>query len=409
MSVIDKVETAIAILKAGGLIILADDETREAEGDMVGLASKATTQSVNRMITSARGLLCVPVAVEVAERLNLKPMTSDHDAFKTAFTVSMDHKTTTTGISAQDRAKTIRAIADQASQADDFYHPGHIFPLISRKQGLLERRGHTEAAVELARLADDSPVAYICEVIKKDGLMARRKDLKALAEGLQIPILTIEELTQYLIQKNLKKLQSTPTVKLPTKYGDFKLTGFKVPDQSKLSLVLQKGAIDSKQPVLVRLHSECLTGDVFGSMRCDCGDQLHSAMQKLEQAGSGLLLYLPQEGRGIGLYNKLKAYHLQETGVDTYDANVQLGFPADARNYDQAGLILHQLGITKAKLLTNNPDKVEQLSNYGIEVTKRIPLEIPANKFDYDYLKTKQEKFHHKLNLNEVKTNNANI
>ena len=409
MSVIDKVERAIATLKKGGLIIIADDETREAEGDMVGLASKATTESVNRMITSARGLLCVPVAPEVADRLDLKLMTSDHDAFGTAFTVSMDHKTTTTGISAQDRARTIRAIADPNSQTDDFYHPGHIFPLISRKQGLLDRRGHTEAAVELTRLTGESPVAYICEVVKKDGLMARRKDLKALAEGLQIPMLTIEEVTQYLVQKNLKELQTTPTVKLPTKYGDFKLTGFKIPGQSEVSLVLQKGKLNPEKPGLVRLHSECLTGDVFGSMRCDCGDQLHDALHTLEQNGSGLLLYLPQEGRGIGLFNKLKAYHLQETGVDTYDANVQLGFSADERNYDQAGLILHQMGVTKINLLTNNPDKIEQLKNYGIEVVKRVPLEVPANKFDYEYLKTKQTKFHHKLNLNEVKTDNENI
>lgn len=402
MNVLEKVENAVATLKRGGLIILADDETREAEGDMVGLASKATTESVNRMITSARGLLCVPVSSEVAKRLDLKLMTSDHDAFGTAFTVSMDHKTTTTGISAQDRATTIREIANQDSQANDFYHPGHIFPLISRKQGLLERRGHTEAAVELAKLTGESPVAYICEVVKKDGLMARRRDLKALAEGLQIPLLTIEELTQYLIQQNLKKLQSTPTVKLPTEYGEFKLTGFRIPGHSEISLALQKGELNTEQPVLVRLHSECLTGDVFGSKRCDCGEQLHRAMETINQAGSGLLLYLPQEGRGIGLFNKLKAYHLQETGIDTYDANVQLGFSADERNYDQAGIILHQLGITKINLLTNNPDKIEQLNNYGIEIVQRVPLEISANEFDYKYLKTKQEKFHHKLNLNEA-------
>ncbi|MFH5811470.1 GTP cyclohydrolase II [Companilactobacillus sp. FL22-1] len=397
-----KVETAIATLKNGGLIILADDETREAEGDMVGLASKATTESVNRMITSARGLLCVPVAPEVADRLDLKLMTSENDAFGTAFTVSMDHKSTTTGISAQDRARTIRAIANPQSRQADFYHPGHIFPLISRKEGLLERRGHTEAAIELARLTGESPVAYICEVVKKDGLMARRKNLKSLAEGLRIPMLTIEEVTQYLVKKSLKRLEPTPTVNLPTKYGDFKLTGFKVPGQNQITLALQKGDLDTQKPVLVRLHSECFTGDVFGSLRCDCGAQLHHAMRELENNGSGLILYLPQEGRGIGLFNKLKAYHLQENGVDTYDANVQLGFSADGRNYNQASIILHQLGVNKIKLLTNNPNKVKQLTDYGIEVIQRVPLEIPANKFDYDYLKTKQQKFHHQLNLNEV-------
>lgn len=404
MNNIDNIKHAVEELKKGNLIILADDKTREAEGDMVGVASKVTTESVNRMITSARGLLCVPVAPEIADQLDLKPMTSDHDAFRTAFTVSMDHKSTTTGISAQDRARTIKAIADSKSKTGDFYHPGHIFPLISRKNGLQERRGHTEAAIELARLTGEKPVAYICEVIKKDGLMARRKDLKALAEGLKIPFITIEELNEYLISQKNNSFETTPTVDLPTKYGEFKLTGFKLPNSDTPALVLQKGNISANKSILVRLHSECLTGDVFGSKRCDCGDQLHQAMKEIDLNKSGLILYLPQEGRGIGLFNKIKAYSLQEKGFDTVDANLKLGFSSDERRYDNAAIILHQLGINKIKLLTNNPDKVQQLTKYGIKVEKRIPLEIAPNNIDLKYLKTKKERFHHQLTL-EGETN----
>ncbi len=394
----DKVENALKQLKNGGLIIVADDETREAEGDMLGLAQYATTATVNRMITSARGLLCVPIDAEIATRLDFEPMTTkSHDAFGTAFTVSTDHHSTTTGISAADRAATIRAIADGQSKADDFYHPGHIFPLIAREGGVLNRRGHTEAAVDLAKLAGATPAAYICEVVKKNGLMARRHDLKALAEGLNIPMITIQDITNYRLQQDAVKLTHLPTVDLPTNQGRFKLTGYQMPGDDQLQLALTAGDLTTDEPVLVRLHSECLTGDVFGSQRCDCGAQLHAAMDKVQQAGRGLILYLRQEGRGIGLANKLRSYHLQENGVDTYDANVQLGFQPDERHYDAAVAILRELGITKVCLMTNNPDKVAQLKAAGIEVVERVPLEIPATTTDRAYLRTKRDRFHHQL------------
>lgn len=401
MDTMKKVAAALAALKRGELIIVADDETREAEGDMVGLAAKATTATVNRMITSARGLLCVPMAPSIATRLHLTPMTSEHDAFGTAFTVSTDHHTTSTGISAADRATTIQALANPNSQAADFYHPGHVFPLIARTGGLLARRGHTEAAVTLAQLAGVTPAAYICEVIKKNGLMARRRDLKALAEGLQLSLITIEDITTYVIQTGAAQLTTTPSVNLPTKDGQFTMTGFEVPGHTALPVALQAGDISGDEPVLVRLHSECFTGDVLGSRRCDCGDQLHAALQKISQAQRGVFVYLRQEGRGIGLANKLAAYALQEHGVDTYDANVQLGFQPDERRYDIAALVLRQMGITRVRLLTNNPDKVEQLRAAGIDVVERVPLEIPANQYDQAYLKTKRDRFHHQLTLTE--------
>lgn len=398
MSVESKVAAALAVLKQGGLIIVADDESREAEGDMVGLAEFATTETVNRMITSARGLLCLPVAPTIADRLDLDLMTTkSHDAFGTAFTVSLDHHTTTTGISAADRATTIRHVADPTSQPDDFYHPGHMFPLIARAGGVLERRGHTEAAVDLAKMAGVTPAAYICEIVKKNGLMARRKELKALAEGLNIPMITVADIVAYRVRQTQPTLTQLDPVQLPTVHGQFNLTGMQLPGENQLQLALQLGNLNTDEPVLVRLHSECLTGDVFGSQRCDCGQQLQTALQTIGDQGRGLLLYLRQEGRGIGLANKLRAYHLQEQGVDTYDANVQLGLPADARRYDQAAVMLHALGITKIRLMTNNLDKVDQLTAYGIDVVERVPLEIPANEHDAAYLKTKRDKFHHQL------------
>lgn len=399
MSIESKIETALATLKQGGLIIVADDESREAEGDMVGLAAKATTKTVNRMITSARGLLCLPVDQTIAQRLDFHPMTASHDAFDTAFTVSLDHRETSTGISAVDRATTIRNVANSESQAADFYHPGHVFPLIARPGGVLERRGHTEAAVDLAKLAGVSPAAYICEVVKKNGKMARRKQLKALAEGLQMPMITVEDIAAYRIRHTAPAMTQLTPVSLPTSRGSFKLTGMQFPGDQQLQLALTQGDISNGEPVLLRLQSECLTGEVFGSLRCDCGPQLHAAMTKIDQAQRGVLLYLRQEGRGIGLANKLRAYHLQEQGVDTYDANVQLGLQPDARQYDRAAMMLHQLGITQVRLMTNNPDKIDQLAEYGIEVVERVPLEIPANAHDQDYLQTKRDKFHHQLTL----------
>lgn len=390
-----KIEAAIEHLKQGKLIIVADSLDREAEGDMVGLADYVSPENVNTMVTKARGLLCVPMSADVAQRLGLRSMVTDAtDAYGTAFTISTDARTTTTGISAYDRAATIAALAKPDSQFDDFYHPGHIFPLIAKDNGVLERDGHTEAAVDLAKLAGVQPVAYICEVLKKDGTMARRKDLKAYAEGTQTPLITIEELQQY---RQLKAIEVIASVELPTKYGDFKLKALKTSADGEPTLLITKGKISGNEPLLLRLHSECLTGDVFGSKRCDCGAQLAESLKRIELAGRGAVLYLRQEGRGIGLANKLKAYELQERGLDTVEANLHLGLPADDRNYGLAAAILRQEGVSTVNLMTNNPDKIKQLEQYGIRVNHRIPLEIGLTQENEGYLKAKKNKFHHLL------------
>lgn len=390
-----KIEAAVEALQRGKLIIVADSLDREAEGDMVGLAEYVSPENVNTMVTKARGLLCVPMSAAVAQRLGLKPMVTDAtDAYGTAFTVSTDARTTTTGISAYDRAATIGALAKPDSRFADFYHPGHIFPLIARDNGVLERDGHTEAAVDLARLAGSQPVAYICEILKKDGTMARRKDLKAYAEGTQTPLITIEELQQY---RQVKTIEMVANVALPTRYGTFKMKALKTSEDGEPTLLITKGNIHGAAPLLLRLHSECLTGDVFGSKRCDCGAQLAESLKRIEQAGRGAVLYLRQEGRGIGLVNKLKAYELQEQGLDTVEANLHLGLPADDRNYGLAAAILRQEGVTTVNLMTNNPDKIKQLEQYGIRVNQRIPLETGLTQENEAYLKTKKNKFHHLL------------
>ncbi|MFC6253708.1 GTP cyclohydrolase II [Secundilactobacillus hailunensis] len=390
-----KIEAAIKTLKQGNLIIVADSLNREAEGDMVGLAEYVSPTTVNTMVTKARGLLCAPMSATVAQRLGLKPMVTDAtDAFGTAFTISTDARTTSTGISAYDRATTIAALAQTGSQFADFYHPGHVFPLIARDNGVLERDGHTEAAVDLAKLSGSQPVAYICEILKKDGTMARRKDLKAYAEGTQTPMITIPELQQY---RQLKMIQTITEVNLPTKYGNFKLKAFKTSVDSEPTLLITKGNIQGNEPLLLRLHSECLTGDVFGSKRCDCSAQLAESLKRIEQAGRGAVLYLRQEGRGIGLANKLKAYELQEQGLDTVEANLHLGLPADDRNYGLAATILRQEGVKTVNLMTNNPDKIQQLEHHGIQVNQRIALETGLTPENKAYLTTKKNKFHHLL------------
>lgn len=389
---IKKIQDALAHLKNGGLVIVMDDEDREAEGDMIGLASQATPQKVNFMTKYARGLMCVPMAPKVARKLHLRQMTADNtDPFGTAFTISVDHRSTTTGISAFDRWRTITHLADPAAKGEDFYKPGHIFPLVARQNGVLERNGHTEAAVDLARLAGEAPIAYICEILKANGEMARSPELHEIAAEYGLPIITIKELQEYRRNEVSKPVES---VKLPTEYGDFRLRRF--PGNN---LALIKGDISGDDPVMVRLHSECFTGDVLGSLRCDCGPQLHEAMRQVEKQGRGIILYLRQEGRGIGLRNKLKAYRLQEQGLDTVEANTHLGFKADERDYEMAAQMLKTLGVHRIDLLTNNPDKVNQLKLDGITINRRIPLEIAPNAHDRKYLLTKKRKFHHMLNL----------
>ncbi|WP_339181912.1 3,4-dihydroxy-2-butanone-4-phosphate synthase [Oceanobacillus sp. FSL W7-1293] len=394
---INHIEAAITALKQGQLIIVADDEDREAEGDLVGLSSKATAETINFMTKHARGLICAPVSEQIAKNLNLWEMTSENtDEYQTAFTISVDHKETTTGISAFERAKTIQELANRNSQADDFNRPGHIFPLIAKDGGVLERRGHTEAAIDLAKLAGDSEAAYICEILKDDGEMARLQDLRKLAEEWNMPLVTIEELADYLAYSSI---HANAKVKLPTKHGDFDLSLYQ-DKEGKDQLVLSMGEIkDNEEPVLVRVHSECLTGDIFGSHRCDCGEQLERAMQMIADAGCGAILYLRQEGRGIGLLNKLKTYELQEQGADTYEANVSLGFLPDERHYDIAAWLLKKEGISKIRLLTNNPDKVSELQQYGIEVAQRVPLETTVYHENKHYLKIKKDKFHHLLSV----------
>lgn len=388
------IQEAIEFLRKGKLIVVADDDDREAEGDLVGVANLVSPESVNFMVTFARGLICTPVSKQIADRLKLREMVKENtDSFGTAFTVSVDHQETSTGISAYDRAKTIEILAKNESVSEEFHRPGHIFPLIGKEGGVLERRGHTEAAIDLAKLTNQSEVAYICEILNEDGTMARRPQLKQFAQKHKLPFITVEELVTYL------NAEEPLTVSLPTAFGEFDLTLFE-DQQAKEHLLLSKGEIrQSKEPLLVRVHSECLTGDIFGSHRCDCGEQLHEAMRMIEKKGRGAILYLRQEGRGIGLKNKLHAYQLQEQGMDTFDANLALGFKPDERDYQFAAEILDALGVEKIDLITNNPEKIEQLEALGININKRIPLEIPAVKENENYLKTKKKKFHHLLTI----------
>lgn len=398
IDVITRIEQALQVLKNGGLIIVTDSEKREAEGDMVGLAEYATQETVNKMVSKARGLLCVPMTQEYANRLNLTMMTANEtEPFGTAFTISADAKTTSTGISAIERADTIRQLANSNKHADDFYHPGHIFPLIAAKHGVLQRAGHTEAAVDLAKLAGVSPVAYICEILKKNGSMARKRDLKPFAEGIQMPLISIQDIIHYRFIKDIDVAESITQVKLPTKFGNFNLEAFDTHITKEPTLLISKGTLDNHKPLLLRIHSECLTGDIFSSKRCDCGEQLDLSLKMIEKAGYGAVLYLRQEGRGIGLSNKLKAYKLQEQGFDTVDANIHLGFAPDQRDYGLVAAILKKKGINQVELLTNNPDKIKQLTLLGVKVTNRISIETTPNIDNQKYLQTKKHKLSHLL------------
>ena len=389
-----KIMDAIKKLKNGGLIIVADDEDREAEGDLVGLAEFVTPEAVNFMTKYGRGLICAPISEKIAYQLSLEEMTKNNtDTFGTAFTISVDHKNTSTGISAYDRALTIKELANPEAVANDFLRPGHLFPLLAVNGGTLKRRGHTEAAVDLAKIANSVEAAYICEILKEDGTMARMTDLIQLSEQWELPLITIDELAKFLAKKEQM------TVHLPTAYGDFYLTIYE--ENEKLEhLLLTKGDIqNNSQPLLVRIHSECLTGDVFGSHRCDCGEQLQEAMRMIEEEGTGAILYLRQEGRGIGLKNKLKAYQLQEAGFDTYQANVELGFSPDEREYQFAADVLKSIGANAIRLITNNPEKINELQEAGIRIVERIPIEISPQEENQAYLKTKKEKFHQYLSV----------
>lgn len=393
-----RVQAALGQLKAGGLVLVRDDDRREAEGDLIGLADRVTPATVNQLTTQARGLICVPMTAAIAERLGLQPMASaSTDAFGTAFTVSVDARTTSTGISAFDRATTIRHLADPNAVPGEFYRPGHVFPLIARPHGTLQRGGHTEAAVDLARLAGARPVAYICEVLRKDGHMMRRRQLKAYAEGLQVPFLSIQDIRTYRLLINDHVATAVPPVRLPTKYGTFQLEAFETHDGQAPTLLISKGPITPATPLLLRVHSECLTGDLLGSRRCDCGEQLATALQRIEAAGHGAVLYLRQEGRGIGLANKLRAYGLQDQGLDTVQANQRLGFLPDQRDYGLVAAILATKHVSQVTLMTNNPDKVAQLEQLGIQVIRQEPLEVAPRPENRAYLQTKKRKFHHQL------------
>ncbi|WP_195428117.1 bifunctional 3,4-dihydroxy-2-butanone-4-phosphate synthase/GTP cyclohydrolase II [Clostridium sp. D46t1_190503_E9] len=393
----NSIEEAINEIKEGKMIIVIDDEGRENEGDLLMAAEKVTGEAINFMATYGKGLICMPIKKETADKLNIGSMVSvNTDNHETAFTVSVDHIDTTTGISAYERSLTIKKLLDENSTPIDFRRPGHMFPLIAKENGVLERRGHTEAAVDLAKLAGLKEAGVICEIIKEDGTMARTNDLFKFAKEHNLKIITIDDLVSYR-QKEELLIQTEEEIEMPTKYGNFKMYGFteKVSGKEHVALVL--GDIENADSVLVRVHSECLTGDIFGSKRCDCGEQLDFALKAIREEGTGILLYMRQEGRGIGLINKLKAYKLQEEGYDTVEANLKLGFQPDLRNYDIAASILKSLKVSNVKLMTNNPEKVKGLEGYGISVSERVPVIIKANNVNDFYLKTKKEKMNHIL------------
>jgi len=395
------VEEALQAVESGKLIIIVDDEDRENEGDLMVAAEKITPDIINFMAKHGRGLICLPLTEERLNELDLPLMVKENTAnFQTAFTVSIDAKEgITTGISAYDRAKTVLVAIDPNAKSADLARPGHIFPLQAMSGGVLERAGQTEAAVDIARLSGLSPAGVICEILNEDGTMARMPQLLEFSKTYDIPILTIADLIKYRMRHEtlVKKIEETA---LPTKYGDFKLLVFEDTIYKEHHLALIKGDIQKDVPTLVRAHSQCMTGDTFGSLRCDCGDQLHLSMQMIEKDGTGVILYIVnQEGRGIGLINKIKAYALQDKGVDTVEANERLGFQPDHRDYGLGAQILVSLGITKLRLITNNPRKFIGLSGYDLEIVDRIPLEVPPCDSNRAYLKTKKEKMGHILEM----------
>jgi 3,4-dihydroxy 2-butanone 4-phosphate synthase/GTP cyclohydrolase II len=392
----DSIEDAIEEIKRGNMVIVIDDEDRENEGDFVMAADKATPEAINFMAKYGRGLICTPITQSRARELELDLMvTKSNCAKQTAFTVSIDLDNGGTGISCEDRALTTLALTNKNTKATDFVRPGHIFPLIAKDGGVLTRNGHTEAAVDLSVLAGSSPAGVICEIMNDDGTMARTDDLFKIAKEHNLKFITIKDLVAYRTKKEKKVVKNTSSINFPNKFGNFKLNMYEVEGTDEHHVAMVKGEINPDTPTLVRLHSECFTGDIFGSMRCDCGEQLETSMKMMEEAGSGVLVYLRQEGRGIGLPNKIKAYTLQDKGLDTVDANRALGFADDLRTYDVAIEILKSLGVNKVKLLTNNPEKVSSLEEADFEIVNRHPIEILANEVNLDYLKTKKDRMNH--------------
>ncbi|MGF7185696.1 3,4-dihydroxy 2-butanone 4-phosphate synthase/GTP cyclohydrolase II [Desulfitispora alkaliphila] len=397
--VFNTIDEALADIEMGKMIIVVDDEDRENEGDLLMAAEKVTSDHVNFMATYGRGLICMPVTGDRLDQLKIEPMvTNNTDNMETAFTVSVDAVETTTGISAQERALTIKKILDDKTKPEDLRRPGHIFPLRAKEGGVLRRAGHTEAAVDFAKMAGLYPAGVICEIMNDDGTMARVEQLIPFAKKHDLKIVTIADLITYR-RKTEKLVQQVVDAEMPTKYGEFKVVAYETELSGEAHLALVKGEIDPNKPVLVRVHSECLTGDAFGSIRCDCGDQLATALNAIEEEGTGILLYMRQEGRGIGLINKMKAYKLQDQGKDTVEANEILGFPADLRDYGLGAQILSDLGVKKIKLLTNNPRKIKGLEGYGMEIVERVPLEIVPVESNKKYLNTKRCKLNHHLSI----------